>query len=267
MIQGQGNSSSSAIFGAAYLASFIARGSRAPRSLVRDVVGFLIGRINFLRESYDKSARGPDIGRYSAFYASFQALLYIFCFRWRELLFNSSLHSSVPDDDFDYQTSGETFAVKGLKECLTQAVYSRLNPLKVCSPAIVKQYAAIANHLRYMFVYALLETNKRIRLSSFRTYGGSTSDQSAMAKRDTSLSTKQGESHHQLDAFFPFDPYHLPRSQKWLDGDYNEWRGIEGMKYVDDEEDDDDEDDEDASGDEGEGLQPGAESDYESDSS
>ncbi|KAF2154655.1 RNA polymerase I-specific transcription initiation factor RRN3 [Myriangium duriaei CBS 260.36] len=271
MIQGHANSSSSAIFGAAYLASFIARGSRAPRSLVQDVVSFLIGRINYLRETYEKTARGPDIGRYSSFYASVQALLYIFCFRWRELLFDSSLHSTIPDDDYDFQASGETFAVKGLKECLTQAIYSRLNPLKVCSPAIVKQYAAIANHLRYMFVYPLLETNKRIRLSSFRTYGGSNQGQGALAKRDTSLSAKLGESHHQLDAFFPFDPYHLPRSQRWLDGDYNEWRGIEGMKYVDDEDDDEEDGEDDAVSDDededDEDEDDEAESDPESDSS
>ena len=33
----------------------------------------------------------------------------------------------------------------------------------------------------------------------------------------------------QLDAYFPFDPYTLPRSRRWLEGDYVEWRGIPGV--------------------------------------
>ena len=34
---------------------------------------------------------------------------------------------------------------------------------------------------------------------------------------------------YQLDAYFPFDPYQLPRSRRWLEGDYVEWRGIPGL--------------------------------------
>ncbi|KLJ10307.1 hypothetical protein EMPG_14314 [Blastomyces silverae] len=44
----------------------------------------------------------------------------------------------------------------------------------------------------------------------------------------------------QLDAYFPFDPYHLPRSRRWVVDDYLEWRGIPG---VDDREDEDEFDD------------------------
>ena len=33
----------------------------------------------------------------------------------------------------------------------------------------------------------------------------------------------------QLDAYFPFDPYQLPRSKRWLEGDYVEWKGIPGL--------------------------------------
>ena len=243
VIQGYGASNSSAVFGAAYLASFIARGARVPRSLVRDVVRFLVERIDTLRVSYVKDGCGPDIGRYQLFYASMQALLYIFCFRWREMLFNTSMHSTVSDDDFDYEATGGLLAVPGLKECLHQAIFSKLNPLKVCAPAIVGQFAAMSNHLKFLSLFSILETNKRVRLSSFRTYGGSTQGTSALAKRDSALRTKSGESHHQLDAFFPFDPYKLPRSQRWIEGDYNGWRGIAGMKYVDAAEEDESEDD------------------------
>jgi len=243
LIQANNNAITVAVFGAAYLGSFLARAARLQKTLVRDVVGYLLSRINHFMDTYNSTARGPDIGKYRAYYACVQALLYVFCFRWRELLFNSSVHSSLPDDEYDYSISGESLAIKGLKETLTQCIYSRLNPLKVCAPAIVKQFAAIANHLRYMFVYPLLETNKRIRLSSYRTYGGSTNGDNAVAKRDGALNAKVGEAHHQLDTFFPFDPYRLPRSSRWLEGDYIQWRNIEGMKYFDDEEEEQEEND------------------------
>ena len=72
-------------------------------------------------------------------------------------------------------------------------------------------------------------------------------------RRENTLSNRNGEAHHQLDAFFPFDPYQLPKSKRWLEGDYMVWKGVPGMQDdVDDGEDDsgisesEEEDDEDA---------------------
>lgn len=48
-----------------------------------------------------------------------------------------------------------------------------------------------------------------------------------------------------MDAYFPFDPYQLPVSKKWIENDYVQWQGIPGLNK--DESDDDssgDEDDE-----------------------
>jgi RNA polymerase I-specific transcription initiation factor RRN3 len=52
---------------------------------------------------------------------------------------------------------------------------------------------------------------------------------------------------YQLDAYFPFDPYQLPRSRRWLEGDYVEWRGIPGLDQDEDSDSgaDDDGDEED----------------------
>ena len=43
----------------------------------------------------------------------------------------------------------------------------------------------------------------------------------------------QGE----LDSYFPFDPYNLKRSKRWIQCCYNEWEPIEGLE--DEEEDND----------------------------
>ena len=44
------------------------------------------------------------------------------------------------------------------------------------------------------------------------------------------MTAKHGDRAHQLEAYFPFDPYRLPRSKKWLVGDYIEWRGVPGLQ-------------------------------------
>ena len=230
--------SSGSLSSAAYLASFLARGSKVPKNMVRDCVMVLGAQMTKYRRSYEGTARGPDLGRYSLFYAIAQALLYIFCFRWRDLLVPSEFMTEADVEDYDVFTAGEPDWIAGLKSTFTQAVYSRLNPLKVCSPTIVNQFAAIANHLHFMFVYPLLETNKRLKLSSFRSYGGGAAT-SMIGTRESALSAKSGEAHYQLDAFFPFDPYQLPRSKRWLVNDYNEWKGVPGMKVEEEEEDDD----------------------------
>ncbi|GAB7348817.1 hypothetical protein MBLNU459_g7531t1 [Dothideomycetes sp. NU459] len=247
MALGRSSASHGSLSAAAYLASFIARGARVSGPLIREMFGLLAGHLNMLRDAYEPACRGPDLSRYSLFYATAQAMLYIFCFRWRDFI----LADQETDlDNYDIFEQGEPDWIPGIKETLTQAIYSKLNPLKVCSPAIVHQFAAIANHLRFMYVIPLLETNKRLRLSSYRSLSsmptgvGGVSEMGS-AKRENTLTNRSGESHHQLDAFFPFDPYQLPKSKKWLDGDYMVWRGVPGMEEDDEDEDSsDDEDDE-----------------------
>lgn len=51
----------------------------------------------------------------------------------------------------------------------------------------------------------------------------------------------------ELNTFFPFDPYKLPRSGSYIQGVYREWSSV----AIDDDEDEDDDDDEDEEEDEG----------------
>ena len=206
---------------AAYLASFVARGMHVPSSIVRDVFDYIGGELARLRREHEPGCRGPDMRRYSSFYVLVQALLYIFCFRWRDL-------ESASDDDYEDEDLNAPYAQEhqwkpGVKEALSQNVFSKLNPLKVCSTAIVTEFARIAHHLRIVYVYHLLETNKRVRVlqSAGTGYG--------QPNRETALSAKRDESYQHLDAYFPFDPYHLPKSKRWMEGDYREWSGIPGL--------------------------------------
>ena len=45
---------------------------------------------------------------------------------------------------------------------------------------------------------------------------------------ETSLDQLRGDRRWQLDAYFPFDPYALPVSKRWLEGDYNHWVEVDG---------------------------------------
>ena len=206
---------------AAYLASFVARGSRVPANIVRDVFDYIGSELGRLRKQYEPGCRGPDLQRYSSYYCLVQALMYIFCFRWRDL--EQNFDDDSEDDTFASPYKAQHQWLSGVKETLALNIFStKLNPLKVCSPAIVAEFANIANQLGVIYVYGLLETNKRIHLSNYASFNG-------QHVRDTALSVRRDESQHHLDEYFPFDPYHLPRSKKWVDGDYREWSGVPGV--------------------------------------
>lgn len=212
---------------AAYLASFVARGAHVSSQTVRLVFDFFGAQLDQIRKDNETTCRGPDLHRYGTFYATTQALLYIFCFRWRDLIILED--DEALDDDDDLQDRDLVWN-DGVQALLHRTIFSKLNPLKVCAPSIVKEFARIANHLKFMYVYDRLEKNKRIRLS-YNLLAGS-------ALRDSGVgsgATGDDESWYQLDAYFPFDPYQLPTSKKWIENDYVSWKGIPGLIHDDDD--------------------------------
>lgn len=228
---------------AAYLASFVARGKHVPSQIVRDVFDYIGTHLTTLRSEYEPTCAGPDLRRYASFYSLVQALLYIFCFRWRDLEAGPDEH--VEDDDLPIIDGEERVWTPGVKEILERNIFSKLNPLKVCSPAIVSEFARMSHHLGVTYVFSLLETNKRLRLSQFAGPLHSTGAYN-QPERETALSARRDESYQQLNEYFPFDPYHLARSKRWIEGDYREWEGIPGLddgKDVDSDSDSEDEDD------------------------
>ena len=228
----------------AYIASFIARGSRVSKSSVRDVFGILCDILNEMRLQHEPKCRNPDRRISSGlYYAIAQALFYIFCFRWRDLV----IGSTSPDTDSDISEEDaladghDLIWLAGIQETLRVNMHSKLNPLKVCAPSIVQEFANIAQHLRFLYVFSLLETNKKLRLGQAYTYYGS-QGLSDIGRRETVFDRKTGEAHHQLESYFPFDPYHLPKSKHWVAGEYNDWKAPRGMRKDDDDEESDSED-------------------------
>ncbi|GAP83537.1 putative RNA polymerase I specific transcription factor [Rosellinia necatrix] len=230
----------------AYLASFVARGAHVPGHIVVNIFEVLGYHLDEMRAVYEVSCRGPDVRRYAPFYALMQALMYVFCFRWQDLI--RSVPDEVDKEDPLSYLDQEIEWEPEIKDIMRRNIYSKLNPLKVCSPVIVDQFAMLAHHFRFMYVYPLIESNKRLRLSQFSV--GAYSNGGAL--RDMSFDVND-ESWQQLGSYFPFDPYQLPKSKHWVDEDYLPWRPIPGLnpdepgddsdeEEVDDEEEEIDED-------------------------
>jgi RNA polymerase I-specific transcription initiation factor RRN3 len=223
---------------AAYLGSFIARGAHVSTDTVRAVFDLLCHHLEILRATQESSCKGPDLRRYGTYYAISQALLYTFCFRWRELIVTPD--GNPPSDADIMYHEGDFQWYNSTQEIIRRSIFSKLNPLKICAPTIVSQFARMAHHLRFLYVYPLIETNKRVRLSRSLASGYL----EGIGARETALSNKKGEERFLLDAYFPFDPYVLPKSKRWLEQDYVQWKPIPGMPVEKDDDDDDDEEEE-----------------------
>ena len=227
---------------AAYLASFVARGRHVSGSIVRDVFEYFGAKLASLREAYEPSCTGPDPRRYHTYYTLVQALLYIFCFRWRDLTTTAAAaataadgpdfspassalaanatdsHDPAEDDDPDATIKLTHACFNALKP---NVIDSPLNPLRVCAPPIVAEFALVALRLKFLYVYGILDRNRRVRLPMGPLAAGS-------AMRQSALASKKDADPLRLDAYFPFDPYRLPKSRRWVANDFREWPGVPG---------------------------------------
>lgn len=221
---------------AAFLASFIARAKSLPKDEVIASVSLLTEWLHYFYEERVPSCRGPDVRLYGGFYAVFQGLLYVFCFRWRDLIISDG---NDDDDELGLNIHGDRKWGARVKETIELLVASIFNPLKVCSPLVVDQFDRISSHLNFVYVHSRVESNKRLQLSSFQGSSGVYDSLNNMPDRDSALTARKDEDWLELEAYFPFDPYNLPRSKHWVEGEYVEWRGIQGL---DDQEYEDDSD-------------------------
>lgn len=220
---------------AAYLASFAARGAKVPAESVRIICDVLVQYVESYRRRHQETAR-PDLRRFTPYYALFQSLLYIFCFRWQDLVLEIPDHVD-PEDRLSYLGQDLVWMVD-LQSLLQANIWSKFNPLRVCHPTIVQEFATISGHLKFLYVHDKIESNRRVFLSSFVS-------SSVDALRETACHDPHDESWLQLTPYFPFDPYQLPESRHWVDEDYIPWKPFPGFDREDEDEDSDEDADED----------------------
>jgi len=107
----------------AYISSYVARAKFMPTNDVRAVVRILCRWLSEFVDVRSVDCVGPDVRKFRPFYCVVQAIMYIFCFRWREL-------REEVEDEWGVAEISWTAGLDVMQKVIT----SRFNPLKVCLP-------------------------------------------------------------------------------------------------------------------------------------
>ncbi|KAJ0681446.1 putative RNA polymerase I specific transcription initiation factor RRN3 [Helianthus annuus] len=154
---------------------------------------------------YSKNQSGEiNLKNHRVFYAACQALMYVLCFRMRSILATPRLKSQL------------------VNMPLEKIFKHALNPLEVCLPSIVEEFLrqAKAAHL-FTVSNGTFLFDHLFESELSRAFGG----------------------FQRLDVFFPFDPYLLKKSDRFIRPNFIYWSMV--RTTYDDEDDDDDDDDDD----------------------
>lgn len=202
----------------AYMASLMARAKHVDinqsASYLEKIVAWIHAYIG-ARDGGTQSAQDykyVDPKAHGPFYAACQSTFYLFAFRHQEFVHNEKWISFL----------------RGLN--FSTIVTANLNPLRVCLPPVVKNFAAISRHYQLVYCDTIIERNNRINLP---IVGGL-----------SSLGTGEGKP-VLLDSFFPFDPYMLKLSRGFITDNYRVYQGamIESDNEDSEEEDEDEPED------------------------
>ncbi|XP_059486415.1 RNA polymerase I-specific transcription initiation factor RRN3 [Neocloeon triangulifer] len=184
-----------------YLASLVARGRFLTVNATRCIIAQMCEWCHAYLAMHDVPS--CDVKAHGVFYSVCQSLFYIIAFRHAELL----------------RTEKGVAWMQSLG--LAKLVTSRLNPLKPCLSAVAQNFAAVMRTYQIAYCYTVLERNARMHLP--------TVDQSGQQICSN------------LNSFFPFDPYLLPRSAPFVVGHYQEYRALEQDDDSESEEDEEEE--------------------------
>jgi len=226
---------------ASYIGSFVSRATFVDRDGTRRVVGLLCEFMKAHLDGVDEAIR-EDVfsheslassilasGQHMAFYAVTQAVFLIFCFRWRDLTTDR-----IENED---ELGPSPVTSHGLRQCgtgkdwmpeiyvLKRAVSSVLKPLKVCSSTVVGQFIRTAHATDFLYCYSTLDANKRADPSNSSPPRSAT-DSAHISTKLNSAATHGTTNNVELNAFFPFDPCHLPRSNAFIRAIYREWKEV-----------------------------------------
>ena len=94
------------------------------------------------------------------------------------------------------------------------------------------QFARIAHATDFLYCYSIIEANRR------SDFAPSPSQPNSPSRNSPVGPVLAGQPmHSELNTFFPFDPYKLPRSSGYIDSVYREWASV----AIDEEEEDEEE--------------------------
>ncbi|MCO5571465.1 hypothetical protein L7F22_025205 [Adiantum nelumboides] len=174
---------------AAYLASFLARAKYLPLNIISSSLKRIVSWcISYTpRQIEKKGALTVDAGVHGVLYSACQAIMYVLCFRMKTLL--------------DDQSEREMLYKLPLDDLLRHT----LNPLKLCLTSVVEEFLKQATAAHLVNANLSLEVNRNIDALESNTFGGI----------------------NRLDMFFPFDPYLLRQSDRFIRPNFIFWSMVQ----------------------------------------
>ncbi|AMD18876.1 HBL026Wp [Eremothecium sinecaudum] len=199
-----------------YLGSFVARAKKLTDVQITFVASYLISWLNrYVTEREDEVELPGGMDRFKNFYAAFQSLCYIFCFR--HALFRDSSSWECAIDKF-----------------FQRMVISKLNPLKYCNENVMMMFARIAQREDIVYCFSILENNSNERLRGIIGKANVGTKNNERTVSNWSIAARQ--QFVDLQSYFPFDPLFLKQYKKIMKDYYIEWSDISG-EYESDESD------------------------------
>lgn len=242
-----------------FLSSFIARAKKMTKSQILFVCTYLVTWLSryVVEREVEIEGMAGTMERFEHFYATFQALCYIFCFRHDIFKLKSQNVDSKKselsvEEQLKMKVKGTIKnSVDSEWECELDRFYQRMilskfNPLKYCNENVILMFANIAQKTNLVYCYTVIEKNNKDnilgiinssnlgKINETSLSGSNSSDKSLSTSgvsnatlsltNTTSLQKKQ---FIDLQSYFPFDPLFLPTYKEFMKEYYIEWSEVE----------------------------------------
>nr|XP_019012886.1 RNA polymerase I-specific transcription initiation factor RRN3 [Kwoniella pini CBS 10737]OCF51667.1 RNA polymerase I-specific transcription initiation factor RRN3 [Kwoniella pini CBS 10737] len=248
-----------------YIGSAVCRARFVSDDQARTVLTYLLAYIDGKLHQSRTNNKRETIDELPLFYAVCQAVMLIFCFRWRAFTSSASKeHDNLlgdleleGDESIDGDEGGDENKWIGDLDILQRAITSELNPLLGCNPTIVSTFAKVAHHTNFLYCFSIIEANQQSshpprstsaqNLSTITSNGNTKinpprinarSNSSLVGSQTLPRQARQMNVEAGLDSYFPFDPYDLPKSKKFVERLYRTWSEVAIESNNDDEDSD-----------------------------
>lgn len=199
-----------------YLGSYIARAKKLTRTQIIFVASYLTSWLSrYVIEREDEVDQPGGMERFKHFYAAFQSLCYIFCFR----------RNIFKDLNGKWECELDKF--------FQRMIISKFNPLKYCNENVMLMFARITQHEDIAYCFSIIEKNNNERLrgivgkaDSNSNTNNSNNKNSSNSSSVWSLATRQ--QFIDLQSYFPFDPLFLKNYKEMMQDYYIEWGDASG---------------------------------------
>jgi len=249
-----------------YIGSVVCRARFVTDESARQVLTYLLAYIDGKLQQSHLTKRIDEL---PLFYAVCQAVMLIFCFRWRaftteqkdgEVLGEMELESET---EAEVEGEGDGKWIRDL-DVLQRAITSELNPLLGCNTTVVNTFAKVAHHTNFAYCFSIIEANQQSTTRSTSSHSLTAQANGTTPSLNRQASTRQSSTSSTysvprkarqtnidagLDSYYPFDPFTLPRSKRFIDTLYRTWGEVsiplDESESEDEEEEEEEEEDSD----------------------